>query len=235
MKNTQQAEFGGETARHAVVVSAGVAEGHNPKRAAIVRAATELFLDAGYAATSMDAIAACAEVSKRTVYSRFDSKESLFAAVMNDLCERLVGPCPLGDDWHGPPEEVMPQIGHWVMTLSTAPEAIAVYRVVVGEAVRTPGLGRIFMDNGPGLLVTKLTAYIEAERRSGRLDVGDVRLAAAQFMELVNGPLTLPLLLNQRPLPSRETRRRVVDGAVTVFLDAYRPDGRHARFGPRRR
>jgi AcrR family transcriptional regulator len=41
----------------------------SPKRDAIVQAATELFLDAGYGAVSMDAIAARARVSKRTVYS----------------------------------------------------------------------------------------------------------------------------------------------------------------------
>lgn len=49
------------------------------KRVAIIDAAIEEFLAAGYDATSMDRIAARANVSKRTVYNHFPSKEALFA------------------------------------------------------------------------------------------------------------------------------------------------------------
>src|ERR1700733_14319625 len=55
------------------------------KRAAIVGAAVEEFLAAGYDATSMDRIAARASVSKRTVYNHFPSKEVLFAAILHQL------------------------------------------------------------------------------------------------------------------------------------------------------
>src|ERR1700761_5661204 len=55
------------------------------KRIAIVGAAIEEFLAAGYDATSMDRIAARASVSKRTVYNHFPSKEALFAAILHQL------------------------------------------------------------------------------------------------------------------------------------------------------
>ena len=54
----------------------------SPKRRAIVRAATELFLRAGYGAVSMDAIAARAGVSKRTLYRHVSGKDALFGAVI---------------------------------------------------------------------------------------------------------------------------------------------------------
>src|SRR6201991_1278195 len=55
------------------------------KRAAVIGAAIEEFLAAGFDATSMDRIAARAGVSKRTVYNHFPSKEALFAAILHQL------------------------------------------------------------------------------------------------------------------------------------------------------
>ncbi len=63
-------------------VEAPGAPAPSPTRGAIVEAATALFLDAGYGAVSMDAIARRAGVSKRSVYSYFSGKEALFGAVM---------------------------------------------------------------------------------------------------------------------------------------------------------
>src|SRR5258707_9334979 len=57
------------------------------KRAAVIGAAIEEFLAAGFDATSMDRIAARAGVSKRTVYNHFPSKEALFAAILGQLWE----------------------------------------------------------------------------------------------------------------------------------------------------
>ena len=45
----------------------------------ILDAARRLFLEHGYAVTSMDVVAQLAGVSKATVYARFESKEQLFA------------------------------------------------------------------------------------------------------------------------------------------------------------
>src|SRR5215469_4754060 len=61
------------------------------KRAAIVAAAIDEFLAAGFDATSMDRIAASASVSKRTVYNHFPSKEALFAAILRQLWDASAG------------------------------------------------------------------------------------------------------------------------------------------------
>ena len=57
------------------------------KRQAILEAAKVLFLSNGYASTSMDAVAAEAGVSKLTVYSHFNDKETLFTAAVVAKCE----------------------------------------------------------------------------------------------------------------------------------------------------
>jgi AcrR family transcriptional regulator len=51
-------------------------------RRRILAAATELFLSGGYAATTIEAIAAQADVAVETVYSRFGSKAGLLNAIL---------------------------------------------------------------------------------------------------------------------------------------------------------
>jgi len=55
------------------------------KTEAILDGAMREFLTHGYAATSMDRVAAAAGVSKATVYSHFQDKEGLFAALIQQL------------------------------------------------------------------------------------------------------------------------------------------------------
>lgn len=57
--------------------------------ASIRAAALEIFLEAGFEAASMDAIAAKAPVSKGTLYARYESKPQLFRAVIEQELERL--------------------------------------------------------------------------------------------------------------------------------------------------
>lgn len=55
----------------------------------MLRAARELFVKEGYELASVDAIAARANVSKRTVYDHFGDKETVFTAVLEELGEKL--------------------------------------------------------------------------------------------------------------------------------------------------
>src|SRR3546814_6260904 len=57
----------------------------SPKRAAIIAAATDLFTHSGYGAVSMDAIAAKAGVSKRTVYSHFPGRSEEHTSELQSL------------------------------------------------------------------------------------------------------------------------------------------------------
>ena len=60
------------------------------KRRAVLEAARELFVSEGYELASVDAIAARAGVSKRTVYDHFGDKETVFAAVLEAVGEKLM-------------------------------------------------------------------------------------------------------------------------------------------------
>jgi AcrR family transcriptional regulator len=57
-------------------------------RGALVATATEMFLDVGYAATSLDRVAEAAGFSKGAVYSNFRHKDELCLAVLDDIHAR---------------------------------------------------------------------------------------------------------------------------------------------------
>ena len=194
----------------------------SPKRTAIVEAACALFLERGYGATSMDQIAAAAEVSKRTVYSHFDSKEALFEGVMNGLCARLAGNCPLGEEWQGPPEQVLTVAGRWLLTLITRTEAVALHRVVTGESARLPQLGQMFYRMGPGRMIDMFARYLAAQHLAGTLRVADPEAAATRLLEMIRGPIHMPQLLGLRDPPDADEINQAVDDAVRLFLKAHK-------------
>ncbi len=59
------------------------------RRAAIVAGATKAFARGGYAATSMEEIAAECGITMAIVYRHFDSKEDLYRAVLAEMADRL--------------------------------------------------------------------------------------------------------------------------------------------------
>ncbi|MDP1793287.1 MAG: TetR/AcrR family transcriptional regulator [Acidimicrobiales bacterium] len=63
--------------------------GRDDRRKSILQAAAGAFAGAGFAATSMEQLAAEAGVTKLIVYRHFDSKEGLYRAVLERVSARL--------------------------------------------------------------------------------------------------------------------------------------------------
>jgi AcrR family transcriptional regulator len=59
------------------------------RRAAILAAAAGAFAERGFADTAMDDVAAAAGITRLIVYRHFDSKEDLYAAVLQHVRDRL--------------------------------------------------------------------------------------------------------------------------------------------------
>ncbi|HZJ28096.1 MAG TPA: TetR/AcrR family transcriptional regulator [Acidimicrobiia bacterium] len=59
------------------------------RQAAVLRGAAQAFARTGYAATSMEDIAAASGITKLIVYRHFDSKEDLYRAVLQRVFDQL--------------------------------------------------------------------------------------------------------------------------------------------------
>jgi TetR/AcrR family transcriptional repressor of mexJK operon len=190
------------------------------KRDAIIEAAATEFLEQGYGAVSMAAIARRANVSKATIYSHFENKHTLFGAIMTTKCQ---GVMPLFDseDLAGrSPEEVLLAVARRFLTFLTGHSAaLSLYRVVITEAPRSPELGRAFYENGPSRAAGSLADYLQGQVSKGTLSLPDPRLAAEQFFGMVLGHAHIRLLLGLAEGPPTEADiERAVSNAVTVFL-----------------
>lgn len=139
------------------------------KRQAIIDAARISFLNDGYAATSMSGLLATLGGSKATLWGYFRSKEELFAAVMEDVTavyrEELEG----GLKRSAGLEETLVAFCTRFMHKTATPDAVAAWRLIVGESGRFPELGRIFYDKAPQRVELALSEYLTFHIAEGNL------------------------------------------------------------------
>lgn len=146
-------------------------------------AAGRLFLRDGFAATSIEAIAGTAGVSKRTFYARFADKEAVFLAVV----QRLIGAWLAGFDAEveGAPslDAALLAAGRRMLAVALTPSALSLHRLMVAEAGRFPELAEALHDAGGRAGIERLYCVLHAHRP----DAGPAQLAflAEQFQHLV--------------------------------------------------
>lgn len=200
-------------------------EGSTRKRAAILSAARELFLADGFDRSSVDAVAARAEVSKRTVYDYFGDKQTLLQAVVDSIGQSMITTIrrTLDDTLTDLTEvaELEDALVAFSMRISTdmldSAEYATLQRLVRAESGHLPHRGYNSMADTPDeALAERLAAFGEA----GLLDVPDPRLAADQFIALTFG-VALDRLGSANAAEDTRVRTLIVEG-VRTFLRAYR-------------
>src|SRR5262249_22356576 len=168
------------------------------KRERVVRAASKLFLEKGYGATGMDAIAQEADVSKATVYSYYRDKASLFADVMVQMCEDVGRHLDAEGLPGGSLEEDLRAIAlHGLQRLLEAVDR-GIVRRVVAESREFPELGRKYWETGPGKIQDLFARRLEDASRKGRLNLDDPARAARRLVGQLDGPYVMPILAGVR-------------------------------------
>lgn len=195
------------------------------KHRSIQQAGTDIFLQFGYGAATMDMIAAEAGVSKQTVYNHFQSKEGLFKAAIEELTSALMAPLVVRDAAKSTPERELRRLGRDFLTLMLRPAALALYRLIVAESARFPELGGAIYAVGAGRMLGLLADYLAWETRNGRLSVADPELAAEQFVGMLTGRLQLRALLGACATPGADELERRVDHVVACFLALHAAQG----------
>jgi TetR/AcrR family transcriptional repressor of mexJK operon len=196
----------------------------SPKRQAILNAATDLFAARGYGAVSMDAIAREADVSKATLYAHFESKDRLFATIVQLACvENIMPDEDLPDPIRSPGqrdvEADLSVIGGRILRFFLRDRSLAIHRLVIAESARFPELGRAFYDNGPVAARQRLAAWMAGRPE---LAVPEPEIAAEQFLSLLRSGLYLRATLGLAPEPTERAIDAVVTAAMRTFLRAYR-------------
>ena len=189
------------------------------RREAILAAAEALFLEHGFAGTSIAALIRRAGGSRTAIYQYFGSKEALFGALVARKCEEIVTVLAEPNIAERPPREALTRFGLRLAEVVLSPEGVALTRTVIADAPRFPELARIYYEAGPALGKARLAAYLADQAARGTLRIDDPAAAADLLGEMMVGPFHIRALLGVGPHCEADVRR-VVEGAVDIFLKA---------------
>ena len=196
-----------------------------PKGEAIAQAALRLFLRDGYERTSVDAIAAEAGVSKRTIYNRYTDKENLFRSVLQDMfTDSMAAFARMADAHLADVTDVGRDLTAFLMesavTLTLAPDRIALIRLILTEAPYFPALLR--RERGHEGMHATLARVLGRLAEAGKLAVTDPDEAAEHLFALTLGRASNESMFSGGKLGDAEVDR-IITGGARVFLRAYGP------------
>lgn len=185
--------------------------------ATMLDAALAIFIEAGFQGASMEAIARRAGVTKRTLYRRARTKSDLFVEVVERLA-RQSGMPNLARVEAGPLEQRLRAAGEILLGWLLNPHAIALYRMIVAEAARQPGLA--LSVDGPFQRASTAIAAILAE--DGARPAETVRMGADMFVRLVAGEALDRAAQGIEPAGVSDRTHARAMAAIAFFLAGWR-------------
>ncbi|MGY2343187.1 TetR/AcrR family transcriptional regulator [Pseudomonas sp. SDO5532_S415] len=194
------------------------------KRQAILDAAKTLFLTKGYANTSMDAVATQANVSKLTVYSHFNDKETLFSAAVVAKCEEQLPTLFFELPDGVAVKTVLLNIARGFHLLINSDESVNLHRLIMTLGSQDPKLSLIFFEAGPERMLHGMERLLSKVDQSGVLRIDKPRNAAEHFFCLLKGAANFRLLYGCGEPLTGEAAESHVREVVELFMRAYRPD-----------
>ena len=197
-----------------------VGDEDSSKRRQILDGARKVFMDLGFACSSMGEIAWSAGVSKGTLYVYFADKNRLFEAIVEEEAFEQ-GKVAFNFDPERDVATTLRQFGQAYIELLCRPGGGSAIRTVMAIAERMPEVGRRFYERVLESRINRLADYLEAHVKAKELAIDNCKLAAEQFMLTCQASLFPPFIFQAAPPPSAERIAQVVESATRMFLAAY--------------
>jgi TetR/AcrR family transcriptional repressor of mexJK operon len=183
--------------------------------ARLVMVARQIFALSGYGATSINAIARSARVSKSTLYARFPSKAALFQAVVARqiaIVDEDLKPTGAAD------ESLQNRLCSYInvaLKRSLSGDVLEINRLILSESHQFPELGkaagkRFYVG------VQNIARIIEACARRDKVPSQDPAAAAALLLCAAQGWYISIMIANR--IVSDAERALWVDNTVNVFV-----------------
>lgn len=191
------------------------------KRLAIISAAKLEFIENGFSAANMNNICAAAEVSKRTLYRHFESKELLFEEVLTDVQESTARNGHYPFDATQTLEQQLKAITIREVDVMYNTYGIGLSRTIVMEFFRQPELAKNITQR---LHRNRAVSHwFEQAMQAGKLVAPDVHTITTVYVSIFQGLLFWPQVLDLLPLPEDEALDQKIDTIVSTVLRAFAP------------
>jgi len=190
-------------------------------RARIIGAAFQAFMEKGYAGTSTLEIATRAKISKRDLYANFPNKQAILLACITSRAARMRLPAdlpaPRSRDMLA---SILTTFGATVVREVCQPEVIAMFRLAISEAQRSPDVAGT-LNASRSVNREALADLLAQVQKAGILGHGDPPHMMEQFFALLWGDLMLGRLLGVAASPQSAEIDRRAHAATEAFLKLY--------------
>lgn len=189
------------------------------RRRAIVDAAWTVFRETGYDRTTMSMVSTKVGGSKATLYGYFQSKEQLFAAVLEQVIGEQAEAAFARLAGEGDLEARLGAFARGYMDVRMTPDMIAIERALIGEGERSD-LGARLRNSLIQPHWRRLTGLLDQEMQAGRLRKADPSLATWHFRGLIEVDLVERRLHGDTTVTAHEIET-AVEAGVACFLRGY--------------
>lgn len=188
----------------------------------IVKVAAALFIEQGYAATSIEQVATAAEAGKQTLYRRFGSKEGLFVAVIDQQGQRLLATSAAAEATNVSPLEALKEASRQLLDFVLDRDTIRLHRTLVAEVGRFPELGEQVLNTCLAPFEALLIRLMRAAMDQGQMRRMDAEMAHAMLSSLVTGLPVQHALLGRSAFANGAEREAYFEAAWDLFLNGVR-------------
>jgi len=188
---------------------------------AILDAAAELFLDAGFDGTSLARVADNAGVSKATLFKQFPTKSQLFEATVLEAAstpDTELRPLPSDDFRTG-----LVHLGRAYADMLGRPRVAALMRMIIAELPRFPELRERTFDFGTLTVLQALRLHLRDADAAGTADIDDLDVASTQFLGMIASAMFWPRLMHGTWSITEEEELRAIHEAATTIAARYAP------------
>ena len=193
----------------------------DPVRMRVMGAAFSAFMERGFEGASTLEIATRAKVSKRELYALFATKQAMLSACIAERTKLMRLPLELTA-----PQDVdalagtLATFGAAVLRVICHPAALAVYRLAIAEADRSPEVARTLDAAGREANHRELAQLLAFAQTHDLLGGGDPGAMAEQFLALLAGGGLLPRLLLRliEPPGAAEIERRAQAATQALLM-----------------
>jgi TetR/AcrR family transcriptional regulator, mexJK operon transcriptional repressor len=176
----------------------------------ILTAALGVFLRTGYGASTVDELAAAAQVTKRTLYAYYGDTAEVFAAMVRDLAAAVSLDAASDRD-------TLETLAARIVSRLHSEELVGLHQLVIAESTRFPELALILHSSGDVRHIARLAQHIRVER-----DPASEPLAEPLF-SLLLGERHRRRLLGIDPPPTPAQAAAHADAALALLGLGRRP------------